>query len=54
MDIIQSLALLLIGGTIFWAYWKQKERLDFLEHEVRWLRQELEDLKPKEVKSIYD
>ncbi|MDX1406441.1 MAG: hypothetical protein R3192_18055 [Woeseiaceae bacterium] len=54
MDTLQSLALLLIGGTAFWVYWRQKERLDLLEHEVRWLRQELEELKPTEVRSAYD
>jgi hypothetical protein len=30
---------------------KLKERIDFLEHEVRWLRQELEELKPAEIRS---
>lgn len=54
MDIVQNLTLLLIAGTAFWVFWKQKERLGLLEHEVRWLRQELEELKPREVRSVYD
>jgi len=54
MDAIQSLAILLIGATAFWVYTKLRERLELLEHEVRWLRQELETLKPTEVKSAYD
>lgn len=54
MDILQNLALLLIGGTAFWVYSKLKERLELAEHEIRWLRQELETLKPTEIKSAYD
>ena len=54
MDAIQSFAILLIAATAFWFYIKMKERLDLIEHEVRWLRQELEELKPTEVRSVYD
>jgi hypothetical protein len=54
MDVFQSLAIFLVAATVFWVYLKLKERIEFLEHEVRWLRQELEDLKPREVKSVYD
>ncbi len=54
MDAIQNLAMLLVAATVFWTYLKLKERIEFLEHEVRWLRQEMEDLKPTEVKSVYD
>ena len=53
MDAIQSLAIVLVGATAFWVFVKLKERIDLLEHEVRWLRKELEDLKPTEVKSAY-
>ena len=54
MDAVQGFALLLVAGTAFWFYIKMKERMDLLEHEVRWLRQELEELKPTEVRSAYD
>lgn len=54
MDMLQSLVILLVGATAFWVYLKLKTRIEFLEHEVRWLRKELEDLKPTEVKSAYD
>jgi hypothetical protein len=54
MDAIQGFAILLVAATAFWVYIKLKERLDRLEHEVRWLRQELEELKPTEIRSNYD
>lgn len=54
MDAIQSVLLLLVAATAFWVYYRLKERLELLEHEVRWLRQELESLKPTEVRSAYD
>ncbi len=54
METLQTLALVLIGGTAGWVYLRLKERIDFLEHEVRWLRSELEAMKPTEVKSEYD
>ena len=54
MDAIQGFAILLIAATAFWFYIKLKERLDFLEHAIRWLRQELEEMKPTEVRSAYD
>jgi hypothetical protein len=54
MDIFQSMAILLVAATAFWVYIRLKERLEFLEHEVRWLRQELESLKPTQVKSAYN
>ena len=54
METVQSLVILLVGGTSFWIYLKLKARIEFLEHEVRWLRKELEDLKPTEVRSVYD
>lgn len=54
MDSIQGFAILLVAATAFWVYIKLKERLDRIEHEVRWLRQELEELKPTEIRSQYD
>jgi len=54
MDIVQSLVILLVGATALWVFLKLKARIEMLEHEVRWLRKELEDLKPTEVRSIYD
>jgi hypothetical protein len=54
MDNFYSLAIALVGATAFWGYLKLQERISFLEHEVRWLRNELESLKPTEVKSTYD
>ena len=54
MDTAQSLVILLVGGTSCWVYLKLKAQIEFLEHEIRWLRKELEDMKPTEVKSAYD
>ena len=54
MDGLQSVAILAVAATAFWVFLKLKERIDFLEHEVRWLRKEIEDMKPTEVKSVYD
>ncbi|MDH3743314.1 MAG: hypothetical protein OER56_17115 [Hyphomicrobiales bacterium] len=54
MDAIQNLVILLVGATAFWVYLKLKARIEFVEHEIRWLRKELEDLKPTEIKSAYD
>ena len=54
MDTVQSLAILLVAATSFWVYIRLKQRIEFLEHEVRWLRSELEMLKPTEVRSVND
>ena len=54
MDALEALLILLIGVTAFWAYLMLKQRIDFLEHEVRWLKKELESLKPTEVRSVQD
>jgi hypothetical protein len=54
MEAFQTVVLALLAGTAFWVYMKLKERVEFLEHEVRWLRKELEALKPTEIKSAYD
>jgi hypothetical protein len=45
-----SVALVLVAGTGYWSIVKLRERLIFLEHEVRWLRSELESLKPREIR----
>lgn len=54
MHSLDVLAIALVGATALWGYLKLQERISFLEHEVRWLRNELESLKPREVKSAYD
>ena len=54
MHAFDLLAIALFAGTAIWGYSKLQERISFLEHEVRWLRNELESLKPREVKSAYD
>lgn len=54
MDALQNVALLVIAATAFWFYLKMKDRIDFLSHEIRWLRKELDSLKPVEIKSDYD
>jgi len=54
MDAFQTVAIVLFGGTAGWAFLKLKERIDFLEHEVRWLRNELETMKPTESESESD
>ena len=45
MIAIQDIAILIVAGTCFWAFYKLKQRLDLIEHEVRWMRHEIEDLK---------
>jgi Tfp pilus assembly protein PilN len=45
MDGAQSIAILLVAATSFWVFITLKKRIDFLEHEVRWLRSELNDIK---------
>lgn len=55
MDVIQTVSIVLVATTTaYWIYMKLKERIEFLEHEVRWLRKELEALKPAEIKSAND
>ena len=54
MDIIQNLVMLGIAATAFWTYLRLKDRIEFLEHEVRWLRKEMEDMKPTEIRSAND
>jgi hypothetical protein len=45
---------MLVAATAFWLHTRLGERIALLEHEVRWLRQELETMKPTEVRSAYD
>jgi hypothetical protein len=54
MDALEALLIVLIVATAIWAYLMLKQRIEFLEHEVRWLRNELESLKPTEVRSTQD
>lgn len=54
MESFQTVAIILFGATAGWVYLRLKERIEFLEHEVRWLRSEVEALKPTEIKSKYD
>lgn len=54
MDLLAITALALVTATGIWAYMRLNERIALLEHEVRWLRQEIEELKPNEVKSAFD
>ncbi len=54
MDTIQNVIFLVIATTGFWALVALQRRISLLEHEVRWLRQELETLKPTEVVSEFD
>lgn len=54
MDVIQNVATPLVAATAFWVYIRLKDRVEFLEHGVRWLRQELEGLKPTEIRSAYN
>ncbi len=45
MDALQNVVILLIAGTVIWIFMRLKERIEFLEHEVRWLRSELDGIK---------
>jgi hypothetical protein len=45
MEEAQSIAILVVAATSFWAFIALKKRIEFLEHEVRWLRSELNDIK---------
>ena len=54
MDMMQNLGILVVAATAFWFFLKIKDRIDFLSHEIRWLRKELESLKPVEINSEYD
>lgn len=41
MEEAQSIAILVVAATSFWAFIALKKRIEFLEHEVRWLRSDL-------------
>jgi hypothetical protein len=45
MDQAQNIAILVVAATAFWVFISLKKRIDVLEHEVRWLRSELNDIK---------
>lgn len=45
MDVAQNIAILIVAATAFWAFLALRKRIEFLEHEVRWLRSELNDIK---------
>jgi hypothetical protein len=45
VDEAQSIAILVVAATSFWAFVALRKRIEFLEHEVRWLRSELNDVK---------
>ena len=40
MEGVQSIAILVVAATAFWAFLALRKRIEFLEHEVRWLRRE--------------
>ncbi len=46
MEVVLGMAVLLVAGTSFWAFLTLKKRIEFLEHEVRWLRAEFNEYKP--------
>jgi hypothetical protein len=54
MHALDVMAIALVAATALWGFLKLQERISFLEHEVRWIRNELELLKPREVESAYD
>jgi biopolymer transport protein ExbB/TolQ len=45
MDQAESIAILVVAATSFWAFMALRKRIEFLEHEIRWLRSELNDIK---------
>ena len=51
---MQIIIILIAAATAIWLCFRLERRVALLEHEVRWLRQELESLKPTEVISQYD
>ena len=54
MEALQLSILVLTLAVVVWIGFDLRRRVEFLEHEVRWLRSELESLKPREVRSMYD
>lgn len=45
MDQLLSMAIIALVGGVAWVVHRLRERVAFLEHEVRWLRNELENVK---------
>jgi len=45
MDDAQNIAILIVAATSFWTFIALRKRIEFLEHEARWLRSELNDIK---------
>lgn len=45
MEVVQSIAILVVAATAFWAFLALRKRIEFLEHEVRWLRSEFNNVR---------
>jgi len=45
MDEAQNIAILVVAATAFWAFLSLRKRIEFLEHEVRWLRSEFNNVR---------
>ena len=45
MEGVQSIAILVVAATAFWAFLALRKRVEFLEHEVRWLRSEFNNVR---------
>jgi hypothetical protein len=45
MEGVQSIAILVVAATAFWAFLALRKRIEFLEHEVRWLRSEFNNVR---------
>ena len=54
MEALQFSIFVLTLAVVGWLGFELRRRFELLEHEVRWLRSELEGLKPREVRSIHD
>jgi hypothetical protein len=45
MEGMQSIVILVVAATAFWAFLALRKRIEFLEHEVRWLRSEFNNVR---------
>ena len=45
MEEMQSIGILAVAATAFWAFLALRKRIEFLEHEVRWLRSEFNNVR---------
>lgn len=45
MEVVQSIAILVVAATAFWAFLALRKRIEFLEHEVQWLRSEFNNVR---------